>query len=162
MHRIIAAVVYADSRKEAIGLAEQIFGDLCTDGICDYFNVVATEKASTQKGEAFAKALIKEARDRFEEDINALREALARLDNDRAFSPEGDFNVRWRAYQIGAYRGGGVRLYDQNGAAIRNDHELKVALTKTDAPNPGVLDWRPENKPVIPADVWIVAADAHS
>jgi hypothetical protein len=163
MHRIIGAIVYAPDRDDAKTFADEIFGDLCGDkGPYDYFDVMQIFKAGSPKGESLLKAFMKKSRETFDEHLNHLREALAKLSNEEAFSALGDFDVRWRASQVGAYKHGVVFLYAPKGHSIRNEEELFPILWKTEESAPSVLDWMPEGSaPQIPDDVWIVTADVH-
>ena len=162
MHRIIGVIVYAGDRTEAIGSAESTLGELCNSGPYDYFEIMDVVRANTQKGEALVADLWKATKEDFVENITVLREALSKLNDEQAFGKMGDMDVRWRAYQIGAYVGGVNFLYNHRGAAIRNDEDLQETLTKTyDSKAGEVLSWMPET-PKIPNDVWIVKADVHS
>ena len=167
MHYTIGAIVYADSREDVENLAGDVFEKLVGDaGPFDYFTIFkdGISRASSKKGTKDVKMLMDFNREEFIDNLGKLRTALGQMTDEAAFSRHGEFDVRYMAYQIGKYVGGGIYLYDSDGGGIRTPEDLQRALTKKDHQEPkGVFDWFPgDAEPTVASDAWIVLADAHS
>jgi hypothetical protein len=165
MHYTIGAIVYAPDAAEARSSAEGAFERISGEhGPFDYFTIFkdGVKRANSKTGKAAIDELMGWTREEFIENMAKLREALSRFSDEGAFSMAAEFDLRYRAYQIGRFSGPGVTLYDIHGGGIRNPEMLEAVLTKTDIEGPvGVLDWTPGKRPIA-EDAWIVLADVHS
>jgi hypothetical protein len=171
MHWTLGAIVIAEDAEDAVALAESSFDRLVQDSHpFDYFTIYKDQvmRVKTVEGKKAVEELMEATREDFIENLQKLRSSLSVMSDEDAFSYAAEFNVRYRAYQIGKYIGGGIFLYDQDGAGIRSPEKLKAIVFKDDSylrKPKGVMEWRPDEPPTledVDDDVWIVLADAHS
>ena len=162
MHQIIHAIVDAQSRDDALGVARGcVFDRLvgATPESCaefDYYVTFDEESrvaGKTRWGELPVAARLDsdEGRDllargwnatkeAFEHNLTEAREALADL-SDEEIMNNGDF-VRDHFMNLGAYAGPPIHLYDEHGNGIRTFEDFAWAYEDLDEP-------------------WIVPADVH-
>lgn len=184
MHMVIRAIVYAKSRKKALGLATGIFEQLTGDDRpFDYFTMFdnpgssvsgkgrwgempACSKASSREGGKMISegwdATVKEFNDAMKE----IREALACYTDEEIMEEKSDKPakdglilslIRHKMYQVGQYSGSSYWLYDQDGSAIRDKGHLDNVMNKW-----ACLDEsRTSENPYKDLDIWVVPADVH-
>ncbi|WP_276302594.1 hypothetical protein [Halorussus lipolyticus] len=163
MHQLIYALVEASSEDQALAAAKTTFDGLVgaspTDGaVFDYY-VTFDDNSSTVAGkarwgerpvaapidsedgtelvESGWEATVKE----FEHNLDRVRDALGELDTE-AIMQNKNF-VRKACYDLGAYRGPPVFLYEESGTGIRHRDQLDRVLDSDE-------------------QVWVVPADVHT
>jgi hypothetical protein len=161
MHQVIYAIVGAQTRDDALGIARGCFDRLVgataeSSAEFDYYvtfdeDVRVAGKArwgelpivaqlnSTDGRELLAKGW-NATKAEFERNLGEVREALDELNDDEIMNDE-DF-VRCRCADLGAYAGPSVYLYDEFGSGIRTPKDFVWACKDLDKP-------------------WIVPADVH-
>lgn len=171
MHWTLGAIVIAQDAEDAIALAESSLDQLVQDNHpFDYYTIYKNQamRVRTANGKKAVEELMEATREHFIGNLQKLRDSLSVMSDEDAFSYAAEFNIRFRANQIGKYIGGGIFLYDKDGAGIRTPEELKAIVFKDDSyigKPKGVMEWRPDEPKKLDEvddDVWIVLADAHS
>ena len=163
MHQIIHAIVGAQTRDDALGVARGCVFDRLVGATPDSsaefdYYVTFDEEGTTVAGKARWGELPIAARldsdegcdllargwhatkEAFEHDLSEVREALADLSDDEIMNND-DF-VRDSCASLGAYAGPSIYLYDEYGSGIRTFEDFVWAYEDLEQP-------------------WIVPADVH-
>ena len=178
MHQVINAIIYANSGKDAIEHATEIFNQLTVnEEPYDYYNLFNSSYATSRWGQRATCSNVANGRGlgivnkawkltekEIKYNLDIVRKHLELYDNqdfiDGSYElPEG---AEWSAhmvlhfmYSASKYTGSTYFLYDNDGEAIRNRHHLDNVLDKwsclyKDKPNP-YQDKK----------IWVIPADVH-
>lgn len=161
MHMLIYALVDAQHEQDALSRATGTFDRLVGYGtdrppVFDYYATFDThhEVAGTARwGDLPCAAPVESSVgadlleqgweatvEQFEHNLGRLRQAITEL-SDEEFM-RGMDGVRHACYQLGAYEGPAIPLYDESAEGIRNQRDLDRVLARHD-------------------ETWIVPADVH-
>lgn len=166
MHMTIRAIVYADSREEAISSAERIFQELTeNEKPFDYYSLGNRDgsqadafRASSIEGkkliERGMELTIRDFKHGLEEIRKHIDKPLEVLMED---GPETNHLWRYHCYQLGRYRGPAVWMYDQDGEGIRDPAHLEHVLTKWCC----LHEDKGQPNPYDSLEIWVVPADVH-
>ncbi len=178
MHTVIAAIVYAKGRSDALHQARRVFARLVQDNVFDYYTLFDEDRPASGKSRwgrlpvvakadsRVGKRLIEDGwhatRKAFDEAIAMVREGINTYTDDELFTDlvavGGQPRMfRYWCLRIGRTEGPNVFLYDDEATGIRYPDHLENALNK----------WRclheDEGKinPNADKEVWVVPADVH-
>lgn len=183
MHMLIRALVYANSKDEALSEARDVFDQLTDHGPFDYYTmfdttgtavsgrsrwgpwmkeeygeIVDAARADSDVGEHLIEQAWQYTAEEFEDSIEAVREALDTFSNEEIREEEGDaFLVRYKFYKIGMHRGSAIYLYDHDAEGIRRREQLDNVLNKWES----TYADKDKPNPYADKDVWVVPADVH-
>lgn len=158
MYMHIRALVYANSRLEAIATAEEDVFVVLTTGQHAPFDSYHVDSqaisADSAKGQGdIAESLILTKAALFR-NLEEVRDGLRSLTNEGVYTA-GGAGLRHSLYKAGQYQGSEIFLYDQDGEGIRNRKHLDNVLSKW------VCNDNGKPNPYANVDIWVVSAKVH-
>jgi hypothetical protein len=177
MHMTIGAIVYADSKEQAVARATGVFEELVSEHTgFDYFSILDRQGdepfypclAESVDGRTIIGRMMEWATLDFERGVASVKKMInnftaeelmeERPADTRPLHEKQGFDalIRHRFYKLGQYRGGNVWLYDFQCEGIRNWRHVHDALSKWGGEASAI-----KNDPMILGSAWIVPADVH-
>lgn len=176
MHSLVGIIVYAPSRGEALDKAKDLLELMCGEPgqPFDYFSTMDYEGARWRKlypvvmkvegtrGQRFIRRMMRATERKFRANLKFVRGHVERHTDDELWDQRyGDdvdpLCLKFRARELGEYRGGSIHLYDDDREGISHPTHCENALSK----------WRclyedaGEPNPYADLTVWVVPADVH-
>ncbi len=170
MHMIIGAIVYAEDEEVALEKGKTIFKNLVEKEYFDYYTTMDEEfinnfppvmRADSKDGKRFIRDNWRATKREFMKAYEKCKWILDHLTPEQIMEDKIPESLREEAskvsvlglvrywfYELGAYKGPRIWLYDDNEEGIREKWHLKEVLRKWNRPGYGNL-----NVYVVPADV---------
>ena len=178
MHTVIAAIVYANDRREALHQARRVFERLVQDNAFDYYTLFdenrpasgksrwgrlpVVAKTDSRVGKRFIEDKWHATKKAFDEAITKVREGIHNYTNDELFTDLVEVGGQPRMFRfwclrIGRIEGPSVFIYDDEASGIRYLDHLENALSKWSC----LYEMQGQTNPHQDKEVWVVPADVH-